>query len=583
MSTTRIPAPSNSPSRSTTTSRDNDEPQHDDDDKPQLDDGVMSGERSWTRIAHTQHPLDALTEELIKPQQDESFDPDAIQLQRPIGYGGQGIVWLADNTDHSMKYAVKQVYKGRLAGLPHKALMRVFTEKKALTECRHPFVTQLFGTFQDATFLYFCLELGSGVDLFTMMGMLPGSCYSMCEEQACFYTATVALALRHIHSCGYMYRDMKLENVLIDSKGYAKLCDFGFAKSIADSDSQRSYTLCGTDEYVPPEAIAGLGRSTAADWWGLGVLLHELLTGHPPFQGRWGQDLFNVTEKYAGGGTKAAELLLHTAKCYAHGLSSAAGTFLIGLLRANEAERIGCGPEGFLAIENDPWFISVSWTQLLNKEMPAPWLPPQSIDSASTLSAKIPEVEVPEEYERMHAMKHAAFAELEKPGWAPIFDDFGPMLPMELRQSPIPAEVTPCSHGEDGRECQPHPGMSSSSAAFAVLRSKIFTPTTFIKPIVDSTSPASPDSNGPGSPRTVHVRPCTATPEKHATSPGSGFLGASTVRQSWRRLQRPPPKTGTGKSSSPRKSSSSRKSSSPCSRPVTPCKSNAPRKPSKGV
>ena len=546
--------------------------------KPQQDD-----ERSWPRVAHTPHPLDALTEELVKPQRDESFDLESIQLQRPIGYGGQGIVWLADTTDRSMRYAVKQVYKGRLAGLPHKALMRVFTEKKALTECRHPFVTQLFGTFQDATFLYFCLELGSGVDLFTIMGMLPGSCCCMCEEQARFYTATVALALRHIHSCGYMYRDMKLENVLIDSKGYTKLCDFGFAKSIADSDSQRSYTFCGTDEYMPPEAIAGLGRSTGGDWWGLGVLLHELLTGHPPFQGRWGQDPFTFTEQYADGGTEAAELLLHRAKCYAHSLSSAAGTFLLGLLRANEAERIGCGPEGFLAIENDPWFISISWTQLLNKEMPAPWLPPRSIDGVSTSSVEIPEVQVPEEFERMHAMKHADFAELEKPGWAPIFDDFGPMLPMEKRQSPIPAEVTPCSHGEEGRGRQPHPGMSSPPAACAALRSKICTTSTLIQPIVDSTRPASPDSNGLASPRTVHVRPRTATPEKHAAreSPGSGFLDASTVRQSWRRLQRPLPKTGT--SSSPRKSSSSRKSSSPLVRPVTPRKSNSPCKPSKWV
>ena len=360
--------------------------------------------------------LDDVTEEILKAadeHQESNFSLHTMRFRRPIGLGGQGGVWLAEDSHSGLRYAVKQVRKGRLAALPRKSAMRVFTEKEALMDCRHPFITRLFGTFQDHSSLYFCLELMSGGDLFGLLDLFPTG---VREDHARFYTATVALALRHIHSRGYVYRDVKLENVLIGGDGYVKLCDFGFAKCASES---RTFTKCGTDEYAPPEVVSGKGRSTAADWWGLGVLLHEMLTGRPPFEGRSAQDIFALIEQYTRGGHEAAErlqrqveLIHEPSDCFPHqssstshriaslirahpralgllpssrrgllpspplslchfgsrldsliwnflaqvsrtaeNLSRAAGAFLIGLLRARETERIGCGPEGFLALQ----------------------------------------------------------------------------------------------------------------------------------------------------------------------------------------------------------------------------------------
>ena len=250
--------------------------------------------------------LDDVTEEILKVADDHqecNFSLNTMRFRRPIGLGGQGGVWLAEDSHSGLRYAVKQVRKGRLAALPRKSAMRVFTEKEALMDCRHPFITRLFGTFQDHSSLYFCLELMSGGDLFGLLDLFPTG---VREDHARFYTATVALALRHIHSRGYVYRDVKLENVLIGGDGYVKLCDFGFAKCVSES---RTFTKCGTDEYAPPEVVSGKGRSTAADWWGLGVLLHEMLTGRPPFEGRSAQDIFALIEQYTRGGHEAAERL----------------------------------------------------------------------------------------------------------------------------------------------------------------------------------------------------------------------------------------------------------------------------------
>ena len=271
--------------------------------------------------------LDDVLEEVQARDNEQIMDVKALRFQRPIGLGGQGGVWLAVDAGNGIRCAVKQVRKGRLAALPRKSAMRVFTEKEALDECQHPFITRLHATFQDASSVYFCLELVQGGDMFGLLDMFPTG---LREDHARFYTACVALALRHIHSRGYVYRDVKLENVLIGADGYVKLCDFGFAKRVSDA---RTFTKCGTDEYAPPEVVWGQGRSTAADWWGLGILLHEMFTGRPPFEGRSAQEIFTMIEQYTRGGAEAAAALQQTVTRTAEDLSAEAGTFLIGLLR----------------------------------------------------------------------------------------------------------------------------------------------------------------------------------------------------------------------------------------------------------
>ena len=360
--------------------------------------------------------LDDVTDEQLTVQDRTQLDLSGLQLLRPIGVGGQAGVWLAEDQSSGVRCAVKQVRKGRLAALPRKSAMRVFTEKECLEECKHPFVTRLFGTFQDGASLYFCLELVRGGDLFGLIDLFPNG---LQEMHARFYTATIALALRHIHSRGYVYRDVKLENVLIGSDGYVKLCDFGFAKAVSNN---RTFTKCGTDEYAPPEVVSGHGRSTAADWWGLGILLHEMLTGRPPFEGHSAQDIFDRIEAYTRGGEEAAQQLAmqlqlaNRVKRSAEALSPSAGEFMIGLLRARESERIGCGPEGFIAIQRDPWFASLDWAALLRKQVEPPWVPPSTPDGAAASDA---------EFSTEGVMRAVPF---DANVWAPIFDAFGPTL-----------------------------------------------------------------------------------------------------------------------------------------------------------
>ena len=225
--------------------------------------------------------IDGTLEEIVAAAGSSvQVDIEALVPERPIGMGGQGGVWLAYDPTSGVKCAVKQIRKGRLSALPKKAATRALVEREALLEVgHHPFITTLHAAFQNDTSLFFALELAPGGDLFGLLDMHP---HGLPEAQARFYCTCVALALRHVHSHGWVYRDVKLENVLIDRDGYIKICDFGFAKKAA---STRTFTKCGTDEYAPPEVVSGRGRSCAADWWALGILLHEMLTGRPPFEG----------------------------------------------------------------------------------------------------------------------------------------------------------------------------------------------------------------------------------------------------------------------------------------------------------
>lgn len=161
--------------------------------------------------------------------------------------------------------------------------------------------------------------------------------------------------------------------MLICSDGYAKICDFGFAKKAAAS---RTFTKCGTDEYAPPEVVSGRGRTCTADWWALGILLHEMLTGRPPFEGSSAEEVFRCITEFSNGGASAAENLQAQLLRTAEQCSSDCAAFLMGLLKTRESDRLGGGPAGFLEIQQHPWFHPVDWEATLKREVPAPYVPP---------------------------------------------------------------------------------------------------------------------------------------------------------------------------------------------------------------
>merc|ERR1712224_417273 len=139
----------------------------------------------------------------------------------------------------------------------------------------HPFIVNVLTTFQDEKRLFMLIEFVNGGELFAHLrleGRLP-------NDHAKFFAGEIILAFAYLHTLNIIYRDLKPENCVIDAEGHLKLCDFGFAKIV----EEKTWTICGTPEYICPEIVQSKGHGKGADWWALGILLFEMLAGYPPF------------------------------------------------------------------------------------------------------------------------------------------------------------------------------------------------------------------------------------------------------------------------------------------------------------
>jgi serine/threonine protein kinase len=192
-----------------------------------------------------------------------------------LGSGTFGRVTLVQDKTSKMLFALKAMYKSEIVA--HKQQNNVLNEKLVMMNSDHPFVLKLYQTFRDAKSLFMLLEFVQGGELFSVIHKPTRD--GIPDYHAKFYGLGVLLALAHLHSRDIAYRDMKPENCLIDKYGYPKLVDFGFAKTITG----KSYTLCGTPEYLSPELVLGRGHNKAVDYWAFGVLLYEMISGYSPF------------------------------------------------------------------------------------------------------------------------------------------------------------------------------------------------------------------------------------------------------------------------------------------------------------
>jgi len=192
---------------------------------------------------------------------------------------------VGSDEDREKVFALKILRKSEVIKL--KQIDHVRDERRILSDVAgHPFITTLITTFSDHDSLYMLLDYIPGGELFSYLRRhrrFP-------EEWAQFYVAEIVLVLEylHEHQGGVAYRDLKPENLLLDAQGHVKLVDFGFAKRLG---SKETYTLCGTPEYLAPEVIQNKGHTTAVDWWALGILTYEFLTGYPPF---WHQNPIEI-------------------------------------------------------------------------------------------------------------------------------------------------------------------------------------------------------------------------------------------------------------------------------------------------
>lgn len=193
----------------------------------------------------------------------------------------------------------------------------------------------------------------SGGELFTYLRSVG----RLETAHACFYAAQVATMFEYIHGKNIIYRDLKPENLLISDDGYLKLTDFGFAKVVEG----RTYTLCGTPEYLAPEILLNKGHGKAVDWWTLGILIYEMNAGIDPFTD---EDPMGIYQKILKGKVK-----------FPRNFDKNAKSLVKHLLVADLSKRYGNLKNGANDIKNHRWFAGIDWGKLVNKDIQVPYKP----------------------------------------------------------------------------------------------------------------------------------------------------------------------------------------------------------------
>uniref|UniRef100_A0A0E0LPU7 non-specific serine/threonine protein kinase n=1 Tax=Oryza punctata TaxID=4537 RepID=A0A0E0LPU7_ORYPU len=273
--------------------------------------------------------------------ENEGVGLDDFEILKLVGQGAFGKVFQVRKKGTSEIYAMKVMRKDKILENNHAEYMKA--EREILTKVDHPFVVQLRYSFQTKYRLYLVLDFINGGHLFFQLykqGLFR-------EELARIYTAEIVSAVAHLHDNGIMHRDLKPENILLDADGHAMLTDFGLAKEF--NENTRSNSMCGTVEYMAPEIILGRGHDKAADWWSVGILLFEMLTGKPPFVGNRDK----VQQKIVKEKLKLPSFL-----------SSEAHSLLKGLLHKEGGKRLGSGLGGSDEIKRHKWFKPINWRKL---------------------------------------------------------------------------------------------------------------------------------------------------------------------------------------------------------------------------
>ncbi|EAN77049.1 protein kinase A catalytic subunit isoform 2 [Trypanosoma brucei brucei TREU927] len=271
-----------------------------------------------------------------------------FEMGDTLGTGSFGRVRIAKLKSRGEYYAIKCLKKREI--LKMKQVQHLNQEKQILMELSHPFIVNMMCSFQDENRVYFVLEFVVGGEVFTHLrsaGRFP-------NDVAKFYHAELVLAFEYLHSKDIIYRDLKPENLLLDGKGHVKVTDFGFAKKVTD----RTYTLCGTPEYLAPEVIQSKGHGKAVDWWTMGVLLYEFIAGHPPF---FDETPIRTYEKILAGRFK-----------FPNWFDSRARDLVKGLLQTDHTKRLGTLKDGVADVKNHPFFRGANWEKLYGRHYHAP-------------------------------------------------------------------------------------------------------------------------------------------------------------------------------------------------------------------
>lgn len=242
-------------------------------------------------------------------------------------------------------FAMKVLRKTEIVRL--RQVEHVNAERYILSRVRHPFIVDLYATFQDSLNIYMLLSYVPGGELFTHLRRAQ----RFTPDVTRFYLANIILALKYLHSFNIIYRDLKPENLLLDSRGYLRLTDFGFAKIVDD----RTWTLCGTPEYLAPEIIQSDGHGKPADWWACGILAYEMMVGYPPF---FDETAYGIYEKILKG-------KIH----WPRDMDRLSRDIIKAFLHPDRSKRLGNLIGGAQDVLDHPWFRGVDWDALERREI----------------------------------------------------------------------------------------------------------------------------------------------------------------------------------------------------------------------
>ncbi|XP_022237199.1 RAC serine/threonine-protein kinase-like [Limulus polyphemus] len=279
---------------------------------------------------------------------------DDFEFLKVLGKGTFGKVILCREKVSNMLYAIKVLKKEII--IQKDEVAHTLTEKRVLRNTKHPFLISLKYSFQTADRLCLVMEYVNGGELFFHLSRER----IFTEERVCFYSAEVLLALHYLHTQGIIYRDLKLENLLLDKEGHIKIADFGLCKEDIGYGATTK-TFCGTPEYLAPEVLEDTDYGRAVDWWGLGVVMYEMMCGCLPFYSRDHDILF--------------ELILVEEVKFPKSLSSEAKSLLSGLLVKDPKKRLGGGQDDANEIMVHPFFRVINWQDLLEKKVIPPFKP----------------------------------------------------------------------------------------------------------------------------------------------------------------------------------------------------------------
>ncbi|GFU10857.1 ribosomal protein S6 kinase beta-2 [Nephila pilipes] len=309
--------------------------------------------------------VELLQESSILERRYEETGPGDFEFLEILGQGVCGQVCQVrkkSGKDKGKRFAMKVLMKGKDCETED-LLLCMKNEINILQKLKHPYIVDFYSAFETPFQLCMTIEFVLGGDFLTILGHET----KLSEFDASLYLGEIILAVEHIHKEGIIHRDLKPTNILFDAEGHLRLTDFGDSKQINDGD--RTFTICGTSVYMAPEILLEIGYDKSVDWWSVGAIMYQMLTGEIPY---FALDC----------GERQNNIYLHKI-VYPDYVSTEAENLMRGLMRTYN--RLGSGPDGAEAIKMHPFFEEINWDDMMAKKVLMPFCPDWTVEDDASL------------------------------------------------------------------------------------------------------------------------------------------------------------------------------------------------------